>query len=50
MSKIRFNAITRELRFNNTNPPPYVDKPWKIGQMVKVWNEHTTADCKVCLF
>ena len=26
----RFNAITRELRFINTNPPPYVDKFWKI--------------------
>ena len=24
MSKRRFNAITCELRFTNTNPPPYV--------------------------
>ena len=35
MPKCQFNDITRELRFNNTNPPPYVDKFCKIIQMVK---------------
>ena len=40
MSKRCFNAITRELSFTNTNPPPYVDKLWKILQMVKAWNYH----------
>ena len=36
------NAITRERRFNNTNPPPYVDRFWEIHQMVKAWNDHMT--------
>ena len=43
MYKLRFNAITRELRFTNTNPPPYVDKFWKIRHMVKAWNYHMTS-------
>ena len=43
MSKRRFNAITREIRFTNTNPPPYVDKFWKILQMVKACNDHMTS-------
>ena len=43
MSKRRFNAITRELRFTNTKPPPYVDKFWKIHHIVKEWNDHTTS-------
>ena len=38
MSKRRFNAITSELMFTNTNPPPYVDKFWQINQMLKAWN------------
>ena len=38
----RFNDIPRELRFTNTNPPPYVDKFWQICQMVKAWNGHMT--------
>ena len=42
MSKSRFNAITREPRFTNTNPPPYVDKFWQIRHMVKAWNDHMT--------
>ena len=53
MSKRQFNAITRELRFTNTNPPPYVDKFWKIIQTLKAWNEHMTsifiASCSICL-
>ena len=28
MSKRRFNSITRELSFTNTNPPPYVNQFW----------------------
>ena len=43
MYKLRFNAITRELRFTNTNPPPYVDKFWKIRHMVKAWNYHMSS-------
>ena len=43
MSKRIFNAITCELRFTDTNPPPYVDKIWKICQMVKAQNDHTTS-------
>ena len=43
MYKRRSNAITRELRFNNTNPPPYVDKFWKIIQMLNAWNYHMTS-------
>ena len=43
MSKRCFNEITCEFRFNNTNPPPYGDKFWKIRQMVKAWNDHTTS-------
>ena len=35
ISKLYFNAITRKIRFTNTNPPPYVDKFWKILQMIK---------------
>ena len=53
ISKRRFNAITRELRFTNTNPPPYVDKFWKILQMVKAWNDHMAfiflESWKICL-
>ena len=26
MSKLQLNSITCELRFTNTNPPPYVDE------------------------
>ena len=43
MSKRCFNAITRELRFTNTNPPPYVDKFWQLFQMVKAWNYHMAS-------
>ena len=43
MSKRRFNTITCELRSTNTNPPPYVDKFWKILQMLKAWNDHMTS-------
>ena len=43
ISKRQFNSITCELRFNNTNPPPYVYKFWKILQMVKAWNDHMTS-------
>ena len=43
MSKRRFNTITRELRSNNTNPLPYVDKFWKFCQMVKARNDHMTS-------
>ena len=53
MSKRRFNAITRELRFTNTNPLPYVDKFWKIRHIVKAWNDHMTsiflASWAICL-
>ena len=53
MSKRRFNAITRELRFTNTNPPSYVDIFWKIFQMLKAWNDHMTyiflASWVICL-
>ena len=53
MSKHQFNAITCELRFTNTNPPPYVDKFWQICQMVKAWNYHMTfiflAPWAICL-
>ena len=54
MSKRCFNAITNELRFTNTNPPPYVDKFWQIRQMVKAWNDHTTSifltSWEICLY
>ena len=43
MSKRRVNVITREPRFTNTNSSPYVDNFWKIHQMVKAWNDHTTS-------
>ena len=43
MSKLCFNAITRELRFTNNNPPPYVDKFWNFFQMVKACNYHMTS-------
>ena len=43
ISKRRFNAIIREVRFTNTNLPPYVHKFWKNFQMVKAWNDHTTS-------
>ena len=43
ISKIHFKAITRGLRFTNTNPPPYVDKFWKILQIVKSWNDHMAS-------
>ena len=53
ISKRRFNDITRELRFTNTNPPPYVDQFWQICQMVKAWNDHMTsiflASWEICL-
>ena len=53
MFKHRFNAITLELRFTNTKPPPYVDKFWKIHQMVKAWNGNMTsillAPWEICL-
>ena len=53
MSECQFNAITRELSFANTNPPSYVDKFWKIRQMVKAWNDHMTsiffASWEICL-
>ena len=53
MSKRCFNTITRELRFTNTNPLPYVDKFWKICQMVKAWNYNMTsiflASWTICL-
>ena len=53
ISKFRFNAITRELRFNNTNLPPYVDKFWKKCQMVKAWNYYMAstflASWEICL-
>ena len=53
MSKRCFNSITRELRFTNTNPPPYVDKFQQIFQMVKAWNDHMTsillASWEICL-
>ena len=54
MSKRCFNAINRELRFTNTNPPPYVDQFWKKIQMVKAWNDHMTyiflASWAICLY
>ena len=35
------------------NPPPYVDKFWKILQMEKAWNDHMTsiflASWEICL-
>ena len=40
MYKPRFNSITREPRFTNTKPPPYVDRFWQNFQMVKAWNDH----------
>ena len=43
MSKCCFNAITRELRFTKTIPPPYVYTFWKIHHMAKAWNYHTTS-------
>ena len=43
MYKRRFNDIAREIRFTNTNPPPYFDQFWKIRQMVKSWNDHMTS-------
>ena len=53
MFKRRFNAITRELSFTNTNPLPYVDKFWQIRQMVKAWNDHMAsiflASWEICL-
>ena len=53
MPKSLFNAITRELRFTNTNPPPYVDKFWQIFHVVKAWNDHTNtillASWEICL-
>ena len=53
MSKKLFNTITREIRFTNTNHPPYVDQFWKIRQMVKAWNDHMTsiflASWTICL-
>ena len=53
MSKRRFNAITFEIRFTTTNPPPYVDKFWQIRQMVMAWNYHMNsiflASWEICL-
>ncbi len=40
MSKKRFDAITRELRFTNVAPPPYRDRFWEVRQMIKAWNDH----------
>ena len=41
ISKLHFNYINSELNSTNTNPPYYVDKFWKIFQMVEAWNDHT---------
>ena len=53
MYKCRFNTITLDIRFTNTNPPPYVDRFWKIRKMVESWNDHMTyifrASWEICL-
>ena len=39
MSKRRFRAITRELRYTNANPPPFPDKFWEVRQLIKAFND-----------
>ena len=43
MSKSCFDFITHKLSFTKNNSPPYVDKLWKIHQMVMAWNDHMTS-------
>ncbi len=38
MSKRRFNAILCELCLTDREQPPFVDKFWKVCQMVAEWN------------
>jgi len=43
MSRSRFEAITRELRFTDKDAPPYLDKFWEVRQMIKEWNANMVA-------
>ena len=40
MSKKRFDAITRELRFTDCNKPTFLDRIWEVRQMIDEWNDN----------
>ncbi len=43
MSKRRFDAITRELRFTSKNSPNFVDRIWEVREMIVEWNRNMVS-------
>ena len=43
MSRNRFEALLRSLRYTADDPPPYVDKFFEVRAMLKAFNEHMAA-------